>query len=359
MTLAVNVTLARSGFCLDVNCEFPGRGITALFGRSGCGKTTLLRCICGLERIARAQIRFNGEVWQDGSRFVPTHRRALGYVFQDSSLFPHLDVRGNLEFGLRRVPREQRRIRFEEAVGLLGLEALLTHRAQQLSGGQRQRAAIARALLTSPQLLLMDEPLSSLDQASKAEILPHLERLHDELSIPVIYVSHALGEVMRLADHLVLLDAGRIRAAGPLQDMLTRMDLPLRHLEDSGTVMDAVIEEHDPAWHLSFVGIPGGRLAISLKPLPIGHRVRVRIEARDVSLALRPPELSSITNVLAAEVLGLDSDADPAQVVIRLRVGAHPLLARITRRSAAQLAIATGTKLYAQIKSVALMEQQA
>jgi len=219
MTLALSVMLARRGFALEVDCEIPGRGITALFGRSGCGKTTLLRCIAGLERIARAQIRFNGDIWQDDTHFIPTHRRSVGYVFQESSLFPHLDVRGNLEFGLRRVPAAQRRIRFDEAVTLLGLEALLKQRAQQLSGGERQRVAIARALLTSPQLLLMDEPLSSLDQTSKAEILPHLERLHDELSIPVLYVSHALGEVMRLADHLVMLDAGRVQAAGPLQEV--------------------------------------------------------------------------------------------------------------------------------------------
>jgi molybdate transport system ATP-binding protein len=357
VTLAVEVVMARPGFRLDVHCEISDDGITALFGPSGCGKTTLLRCIAGLERIAGAQIRFNDEIWQDRAQFVPAHRRSIGYVFQESSLFPHLDVRGNLEFGFRRVPSVQRRVRFDDAVGLLGLEALLTHRASQLSGGQRQRVAIARALLTSPQLLLMDEPVSSLDQASKAEILPHLERLHDELSIPVIYVSHALGEVMRLADHLVLLEAGRVQAAGSLQELLTRTDLPLGHSEDGGAIIEAAIEEHDPTYHLSYVGVPGGRLAISLRHLPIGHRVRLRIDARDVSLALKPPELSSITNILPARVLALSSDRDPAQVLVRLQMGTHLLLARVTRRSAAQLGLAAGTDLYAQIKSVALMEQ--
>jgi molybdate transport system ATP-binding protein len=357
VTLAVDVVLVRPGFTLDAHCEISGRGITALFGRSGCGKTTLLRCIAGLERTLEAQIRFNGEVWQDQAHFVPTHRRSIGYVFQESSLFLHLDVRGNLEFGLRRVPSPLRRVRFDEAVGLLGLETLLTHRAEQLSGGQRQRVAIARALLTSPQLLLMDEPVSSLDQASKVEILPHLERMHDELSIPVVYVSHAIGEVMRLADRLVLLDAGRVQAAGTLQELLTRTDLPLGHLEDAGAVIEAAIEEHDPTYHLSFVGVPGGRLAISLRQLPIGHRVRLRIDARDVSLALKPPELTSITNILPATVLELSADRDPAQVLVRLQMGPHLLLARVTRRSAAQLRLAPGTDLYAQIKSVALMEQ--
>jgi molybdate transport system ATP-binding protein len=318
-----------------------------------------LRCIAGLERTARAQIEFNGELWQDDGRFLPTHRRAVGYVFQESSLFPHLDVRGNLEFGLRRVPLPQRRLGFDEAVALLDLSALLRHRAPRLSGGERQRVAIARALLTSPQLLLMDEPLSNLDQSSKAEILPHLERLRDSLAIPIIYVSHALGEVMRLADHLVLLEAGRVRAAGPLQQLLARSDLPLGHFEDSGCVFDAVIEEHDPSYHLTYVRIGAGRLAVSLKQAPIGHRVRVRIDARDVSLALKPPELTSIINILPAKVLAVSDDRDPAQTLVRLELATEPLLARITRRSAAQLGIAPGMLLYAQVKSVALMESSA
>jgi len=359
VTLALRVALALPTFALDVTCDIPTQGITGLFGRSGSGKTTLLRCIAGLERTARAQIEFNGELWQDAGRFLPTHRRAVGYVFQESSLFPHLDVRGNLEFGLRRVPAPQRRLGFDEAVALLDLSALLRHRAPRLSGGERQRVAIARALLTSPQLLLMDEPLSNLDQSSKAEILPHLERLRDSLAIPIIYVSHALGEVMRLADHLVLLEAGRVRAAGPLQQLLARSDLPLGHFEDSGCVFDAVIEEHDPSYHLTYVRIGAGRLAVSLKQAPIGHRVRVRIDARDVSLALKPPELTSIINILPAKVLAVSDDRDPAQTLVRLELATEPLLARITRRSAVQLGIAPGMLLYAQVKSVALMESSA
>ena len=359
MTLALRVALALPTFALDVTCDIPTQGITGLFGRSGSGKTTLLRCIAGLERTARAQIEFNGELWQDAGRFLPTHRRAVGYVFQESSLFPHLDVRGNLEFGLRRVPAPQRRLGFDEAVALLDLSALLRQRAPRLSGGERQRVAIARALLTSPQLLLMDEPLSNLDQSSKAEILPHLERLRDSLAIPIIYVSHALGEVMRLADHLVLLEAGRVRAAGPLQQLLARSDLPLGHFEDSGCVFDAVIEQHDPSYHLTYVRIGAGRLAVSLKQAPIGHRVRVRIDARDVSLALKPPELTSIINILPAKVLAVSDDRDPAQTLVRLELATEPLLARITRRSAVQLGIAPGMLLYAQVKSVALMESSA
>ncbi|MGH8205631.1 MAG: molybdenum ABC transporter ATP-binding protein [Steroidobacteraceae bacterium] len=353
----MSVRLSRPGFSLEVDGEFPVRGVTARFGRSGCGKTTLLRCIAGLDRVAAARVHFNGKIWQDGGYFLPTHRRSVGYVFQEPSLFPHHDVRGNLQYGLQRVPPALRRIGFDETVRLLGLEALLEHRPEQLSGGQRQRVAIARALLASPQLLLMDEPLTSLDETSKAEILPHLERLHDALSIPVIYVSHALGEVMRLADDLVLLEAGQVRAAGPLQQLLTRTDLPLGHLGDGGTVIEGVIDAHDPGYHLSFVMISGGRLALSMQTLPIGHRVRVRIDARDVSLALEPPQRSSITNILRATALELRTDGDPAQVLVRLQVGDDLMLARVTRRSAVQLGLAAGTPLYVQIKSVALTER--
>jgi molybdate transport system ATP-binding protein len=355
VSLALDIAWSRADFQLQVECEFPGRGITALFGRSGSGKTTVLRCIAGLERVAQASVRFNGEVWQDARRFVPTYLRPLGYVFQESSLFAHLDVRGNLEYGLRRVPPAQRRIGFEQAVRYMGLESLLGHRADQLSGGQRQRVAIARALLTSPQLLLMDEPLSSLDLQSRAEILPHLERLHDELSIPIVYVSHEIGEVMRIADHIALLEAGRVRAFGSIHEMLTRPDLPLAHLEEAGSIFDGVIVEHDPRYHLSYVGIAAGRLAISLRAAPVGQSVRVRIDARDVSLALAPPEHTSITNILPGRVMDVTEDRDPAQRLVRIDVGGRPLLARITLRSVAQLAIAPGLALYAQVKSVALM----
>jgi molybdate transport system ATP-binding protein len=356
VSLALDIRWSRPDFQLQVDCEFPGSGITALFGRSGSGKTTVLRCIAGLERAARASVRFNDAIWQDEQHFVPPHRRPLGYVFQESSLFPHLDARGNLLYGLQRVPAAQRRIGFDQAVQFMGLESLLTHRTAELSGGQRQRVAIARALLTSPQLLLMDEPLSNLDLASRAEILPHLERLHDELSIPIVYVSHEISEVMRIADHIALLEAGSVRAFGSIHELLTRPDLPLAHLEEAGSIFDGVIVEHDAQYHLSYVGIAARRLAISLRAAPIGQRVRVRIDARDVSLALKPPEHSSITNILPGRVMDVTDDRDPAQRLVRIDVGGRPLLARITQRSVAQLAIAPGMALYAQVKSVALMD---
>jgi molybdate transport system ATP-binding protein len=356
MSLSLSVELPRRDFQLQVQLDIPGSGITALFGPSGCGKTTLLRCIAGLERPPLATVRFNDEVWQDETHFVPTHQRRLGYVFQEASLFPHLSVRGNLDYGLRRVPPLQRLVKLDDAVSLLGLANLLDHQPHQLSGGQRQRVALARALLVSPQLLLMDEPLSNLDIASRNEVLPHLERLHDQLAIPIVYVSHEVHEVMRMADHLALLDAGRLVAFGGIHDMLTRPELPLAHLDQAGSVVEGVIAEHDSQFYLSYVDVPGGRLAISLQRVPIGKKVRVLVEARDVSLALSPPQQTSITNILPAQVLDVSDDRDPAQKLVRIIVGGKPLMARITTRSVQQLRIVPGLQLYAQIKSVALMD---
>jgi molybdate transport system ATP-binding protein len=355
MALELSVSLTRGPFSLQVECALPTRGVTALFGRSGSGKTTLLRCIAGLERLP-ARVCFEGVHWQDERHFVPTHERGVGYVFQEASLFPHRDVRGNLEYGLQRQPAAAGGMQLEEAVGLLGLATLLSQRAHELSGGERQRVAIARALLAGPRLLLMDEPLSSLDEQSKAEILPHLTRLHETLAIPVIYVSHSIGEVMRLADHLALLQEGRVREVGPLAELLTRADLPLGVGEHRGTVLSGVIDSHEPRYHLSHVRVSGGVLAVSLLASAPGRTVRVRIDARDVSLTLGPPERTSITNVLPATLIDLTPEADPAQTLVRLHLGEQVLLARITRRSAEQLALVPGMALYAQIKSVALMD---
>jgi molybdate transport system ATP-binding protein len=356
MSLSLNIDLARQSFQLQVQLDIPGSGITALFGPSGCGKTTLLRSIAGLERSPRTTVRFNDETWQDETHFVPTHQRRLGYVFQEANLFAHLSVTGNLEYGLQRVPRLQRLLKLDDAVALFGLSNLLEHRPHQLSGGQRQRVALARALLASPQLLLMDEPLSNLDVASRNDVLPHLERLHDQLAIPIVYVSHDVNEVMRVADQLALLEAGRMLAFGSIQDMLTRPDLPLAHLDQAGSVLEGVIAQHDSQFHLSYVDVPGGRLALSLKSAPVGKKVRVLVEARDVSLALSPAQHSSITNILPARVLDVSADRDPAQNLVRIDVGGKPLMARVTTRSVQLLRIEPGLRLYAQIKSVALMD---
>jgi molybdate transport system ATP-binding protein len=345
----------HDSFTLDVGLDLPGKGVTALFGPSGCGKTTLLRCMAGLTRATQGQLTVHGEVWQDASRFIPTHQRPLGYVFQEANLFAHLNVQRNLLYGQARVPVGEQRIAMTSVVDLLGIAHLLERMPQGLSGGERQRVAIARALLTSPRLLLMDEPLAALDLARKNEFLPYLERLHDELDIPVLYVSHAPDEVARLADHIVVMQDGRAIGAGPLTETLARLDLPIHLGEDAGVVLHAVVAAIDATWHLARVEFPGGSLWVRDAGHAIGHAVRVRILARDVSIALAPVTGVSIQNCLPATVEQTADDYHPALSLLRLRVGESPLLARLTRRSAAALALESGKPVWVQIKAVALI----
>lgn len=349
--------VAFPGFRLDVDLNLPGRGVTALFGQSGSGKTTLLRCVAGLEPAARGRLVVNGDCWQDDARgvCVPTYRREIGYVFQEASLFPHLSVRRNLEFGLRRIPAAARRVALEHAVALLGIEALLERMPDRLSGGERQRVGMARALLTSPRILLMDEPLAALDHKRKQEILPYLERLHDELDIPVLYVSHAPDELVRLADHVVMLGEGKVMAAGELHATLARLDLPTAFTEDAGVVIDGTVAAHDDHYHLTRLDFAGGTVWVQRQAVATGGRLRFRIHARDVSLADHQVEGTSIQNLLPAtvtEVVGADS---PAHVLVGLDAGGTALIARITRRAAEQLVLRPGRRMWAQIKSVALL----
>ena len=345
--------LTLGAFRLAAAFTAPARGVTALFGPSGSGKTTLLRCIAGLEHAPGGRLVVNGTVWQDAAHSLPTHRRPLGYVFQEASLFPHLSVRANLEYGRRRVPVAAHKVAFDQAVALLGLAPLLARDPARLSGGERQRVAIARALLTSPQLLLMDEPLAALDQASKDDILPYLERLHDELAIPVLYVSHALDEVARVADQLVLLERGAVRASGPIAELVTRLDLPLAHGDSAEAIVAATVAAHDDDDGLSYLDSRAGRISLPRVALAVGRAVRVRIRARDVSLMLTRPEGTSILNVFPARVVDLGDDS-PGQVMVRLDAGGAALLTRITRKSARLLALAPGVRVFAQVKGVAL-----
>jgi len=355
MSISARFVQTYPGFVLDVDLDLPSRGVTALFGPSGCGKTTLLRCMAGLNVAQQGQLVINGDVWQDEARFVPVHQRPLGYVFQEANLFAHLSVRRNLSFGQSRVPVAAQRVGWAHAIELLGIGHLLERMPDRLSGGERQRVAIARALLTSPRLLLMDEPLAALDLARKQEILPYLERLHRELDIPVIYVSHAPDEVARLADHMVVLEAGRAVAAGPLTDILARIDLPIRLGEDAGVVLDAVVAERDSTWHLARVDFPGGSLWVRDGGHALGQSVRVRILARDVSIALHKVTDTSILNCLRATVAQMAPDDHPALTLLRLDVGASPLMARLTHRSAVELGLAPGQSVWVQIKAVALI----
>jgi molybdate transport system ATP-binding protein len=347
-------TLQRDGFSLNAAFSAPAAGVTALFGPSGSGKTTLLRCIAGLER-ASGTLSMNGEVWQDQTVFLPVHKRPLGYVFQEASLFTHLSVRANLEYGLKRIAPAERKVPLEQVVEWLGLARLIGRGdPARLSGGERQRIAIGRALLTSPRVLLMDEPLSALDTDSKQEILPYLERLHRELNIPVLYVSHAMDEVARLADHLVLMKNGGVIASGPLRETLASLDLPLAHFDDAGVVVEAAVAQHDDIYHLSRLDFAGGALWVGLINQPTGTMVRARVLARDVSIATALPQGSSISNILAARIVEV-RDEGPDRVNVKMRIGESHLLSRITRRSCDLLALAIGMEVYAQVKSVALM----
>lgn len=352
-TIAARFRSTLGSFELDAEFSVPACGISALFGASASGKTTLLRLIAGLAR-APGFLTVAGEVWQDDRSFVPTHHRALGYVFQEASLFPHLDVRGNLQYGWKRVPAAERRIAFDDVVDWLKLSALLAQSPQQLSGGQRQRVAIGRALLASPRLLLMDEPLSALDATSRTEILPYLEQLHRQLELPIIYVSHALDEVARLADTLLLIDAGKIIYQGPLVEGLTRLDLPLAHRDTAATVIDTTVVSHDPTFHLTQVARQG--IAFELPGLhgTPGEPLRVRVAARDVSLAMSIPGQTSILNLLPARVIELADDA-PGQVLVRLALEDSVLLSRITCKSAHALDLRPGMAVVAQVKSVAVV----
>lgn len=350
-----NFSLQLAHFQLRLEFDLPGRGVTAIFGSSGSGKTTLLRCIAGLER-ARGSLTVNGSCWQDTTNrfFLPTHQRALGYVFQEASLFEHLSVKRNLEYGLIRIPNQYSRVAKQDVVELLGIEHLLSRTTDRLSGGEKQRVAIARALLTSPKLLLMDEPLSALDSQSKAEILPYLEKLHQELSIPVLYITHAIQEVMRLADYMLVMNQGKILSQGSLSEVLTQVDLSLAHAEDAGSVVDAKVVGYDEPFHITYLEFNGGRFSIFHDNLAIGQTVRVRVLARDVSLALDGKHHSSILNVFSAEITDLVMES-PGQVLVKLAIQDTTLLARISLKSSSLLKLHIGMTVFACVKSVALV----
>jgi len=355
----MRLKLDYPGFALDVDLQLPGRGVTALYGHSGSGKTTCLRCIAGLEKAGQAFIQVNAEVWQDSAKriFVPAHKRALGYVFQEASLFPHLSVLANLQFGLKRIPASQRRVDMTHATDLLGIGHLLDRHPHNLSGGERQRIGIARALLTSPRLLLMDEPLAALDSQRKNEILPYLQRLHDELEIPVLYVSHSQDEVARLADHIVLLSDGKALASGPIGATLARLDLPLALGDDAGVVIEGQVSAYDAHYQLLTLQLPASDMNIRVahSPMTLGQALRCKVQARDVSLSLNAAEHSSILNRLPVTVISEMPADNAAHVLIRLEAGGTPLLARITRYSRDQLGVYPGQQLWAQIKAVAVL----
>ncbi len=353
-TLSLDIALARTGFALAVRDELSWTGITALFGASGSGKTTLLRSIAGLERDARGRVTFDGETWQNEHTRLPAHRRRIGYVFQDGRLFSHLSVEQNLRFALERAGRSPNgaRIGFDATVAALDLAALLPRRPVSLSGGEQQRVAIARALLANPRLLLMDEPLSSLDVGRKREILPHIERLPALFGVPILYVTHNLDEVARLAATVVLLADGRVVAKGPVTEIFERPDLaPFTGGDAAGAVLRVRVVSHTEG--VATLALGNEKLRVSMAAVPVGTELPLRIHARDVALATRRPTHLSIRNVFTGRILRIELAAGPNADVVLDVAGQH-LRARITRDAAAELELADGQEVFALIKSVAL-----
>lgn len=360
MSIEARFRTTLGAFELDVEASLASHAVTALFGPSGAGKTTMLRCMAGLERAPQGFFRVPDETWQDEDRkvFVPPHRRAVGVVFQDVGLFPHLTVQKNLDYGRRRAANVDRApsaaIDLDDVVDLLGIRDLLGRYPDRLSGGEARRVAIARSLLTQPRLLLMDEPLTGLDVRAKAEVMDYLERLFRRLPTPVVYVSHSLDEVARLADAMLIMEGGRITAHGSPTELLARLDLPVAHADAAGAVVEATVESHDPDYELTCLTFAGGRLTMPRRDLELGTPVRVQVQARDVSLTLEEPSATSILNVLPARITELADEAS-GQVLVRLAVGEATLLARVTRKSADQLGLQSGQHVYAQVKSVSLL----
>ena len=359
----LQINIARSAFQLNLDIQLPGQGITAIFGPSGSGKTTFLRAVAGLEKNPKGRIQIGTNIWQDTKQgiYLPTWQRPLGYVFQESSLLPHLSITENLNFGLKRAWKSASSAQTEAnkalqaSVELLGIGSLLQRMPNELSGGERQRVAIARAIAMQPQLLLMDEPLASLDAARRQEIFPWLARLRDELKMPMLYVTHSAEEVTRLADHLVVLDKGNVKAQGPVNQVLTQVLNPVLVGEDAGALIGGHIGAIDTQWHLSRVDFDGGSVWIRDAGLPIGKAVRIRILARDVSLATSEPQNTSIQNQLRGSIQSITSDAHPSQVMVVLKCGAEEVMARVTKRAVGDLALEVGRPVWAQVKSVALV----
>lgn len=355
--LQIRLKLARADFQLDVDLNLPAQGITVLFGPSGSGKTSLLRCVAGLDRPANGLVRLGQDLWQDDAQdfFLPTWQRDLGYVFQEASLFEHLDVQHNLSFGLKRSRKPGASQALAQAIELLGIGHLMNRRCDGLSGGERQRVAMARALATQPRLLLLDEPLAALDWARRQDILPWLEKMRDELHLPMLYITHSVDEVARLAEHLVVLKQGAVQAVGPVHEVLAQVQSPAIVGDEAGVVLRATVLVRDPVWHLSQVGFPGGTLWVRDSGLAVGQAVRLRVLARDLSITRQEPQETSIQNHFEGVIDAIVDDTHPSQALVRMVCGESDLLARVTQKSVTALQLSVGDKVWVQVKSVAVI----
>lgn len=354
MSIQARFNVKWPGFVLDVSLDISMNAVTSIFGPTGCGKTTILRAIAGLDHHKDGYLNINGEVWQKNNIFKAAHERSIGYVFQEASLFDHLNVRQNLEFGFSRIAKANQKFTIQEIINLLKINHLEKRSTISLSGGERQRIAIARSLLVSPQILLMDEPIAALDQNSKLEVLQSLERLKTRLNIPIIYISHSQNEIARLADTIILLENGRVLATGSTNDIFTRSDLPLAHSSDATSVIDAEVVEIDEKFQMARIKFDGGQLTIAGCELATGKKVRVTFAARDVSITLEQQTNTSILNIIQATITHISNDSK-TEVTVHLLAGDTAILSRITKKSAQTLDLKTGDKVFAQIKSVVLL----
>lgn len=361
VTLKAHISLAERGLPNAFSIDSISNGVTVLFGPSGCGKTSVLRAIAGLDQHTSTRIQFADTVWQDDTHFIPTHKRGVGYVFQEASLFDHLSVEQNIDFAIKRSSFKNSALNNHDTlskpavVELLGLKPLMQQPCTTLSGGQRQRVAIARALCAKPQLLLMDEPLSALDNASKAKILPYLYAACQAANMPILYVTHSVNELVRLADYVIMMEQGAVQAAGEPAELLSSLHNSLAHESGAASLLEGQVSQQDSRFALTHVSTRAGELYITqASQLNVGDHVRLKLNAKDVSIALEPQKNTSILNVLKAVIVDVDMEGS-AQVLIKLDANGAPLLAKITHKSCYLLNLNVGQKVFLQIKSVALL----
>ncbi|MBT3672023.1 MAG: molybdenum ABC transporter ATP-binding protein [Porticoccaceae bacterium] len=354
MTIAVRFNIQRGEFALNIDTVIPDTGVTAIFGPSGSGKTTLLRAIAGLEHSEDGYLKVGDILWQGNKTFLPAHQRKVGYVFQEPSLFSHLDVQGNINYGLKRAQDGSAAAVLQQAITLLGLEHLLKRMPWQLSGGEQQRVAIARAMAASPSMLLLDEPLAALGDEQKTAILPYLESVYKTLDIPVLYVSHSRDEVARLADHMLLLDHGEIKASGKISDIFTALDLPLAHQSHAESIIEATVSSYDEEFGLAAMTFLGGQFLVAAEPLIVGAKVRLQVLARDVSITLEQQKNTSILNIIPVTIDKIVKETK-SQMTVRLFAEETALLSRISCKSAYDLNLKEGDKVFAQVKTAALL----
>lgn len=352
-----NIQLQRSDFCVDAKFTIPEKGVLGIFGHSGSGKTTLLRCVAGLEHDVKGQIIVNGEAWLNEKKNTSSQSRNIGYIFQESRLFPHFTVSNNLDYGAKRSPKRNNNYidssNREYLIELLNIKHLLSRYPHQLSGGEKQRVAIGRALLKKPKMLLLDEPLASLDHKRKREILPFLDKLHDELKIPMLYVSHSLEEVSRLCDYMLVMEEGKIAFSGSIHESLVSLDSPLATEENAAAILEGIVESHDEVFQLSTISVNNGTSLQVQGVFPVGNKLRVRIKASDVSLSKKAAADSSILNIIEGTITAVIEERG-ASILLQLDANKDVLLAKISRKSYVSLGLSLKQKVFMQIKTVSL-----